>query len=272
MHFFLIYLVCLYVDFETRRKRARQEQEKISVIIPTYNRFNYIFQAIASVIKQTYKNLEIIVINDRSTDHQYYTFPWDILDPRLKIIHLEKQSKTQTGGISSAGYVRNRGIEIATGDLIAFLDDDDSWFPEKLEKQVQAMKETGCKLCCTDGYIGTGLYKKDENYEKYNTGHYWERLKNIYKSKNVFDLFDEEKKQMKRIWTREHVMIHNCVITSSVLIDKQLLLDLGKFEETWTGHEDMHLWQNASKKTNFVYLNDLLFYYDVHYGESKIER
>lgn len=268
MHFFFIYLICLYIDFEKRR----QQQAKISVIIPTFNRFHYIFQAIASVIKQTYKNLEIIIINDKSTDPLYYIFPWEILDPRLKIIHLETSSVEKKKGIPSAGYVRNQGIEIATGDLVAFLDDDDYWFPEKLEKQVQAMKETGCKLSCTDGFIGTGLYKKQEKYLKYNSGFYWERLQEIYNSNNVFDFFDKEKKQMKKIWTQEHVMIHNCVITSSVLIDRQLLLDLGKFEETWNGHEDYNLWKNAIKKTNFVYLNDLLFYYDVHYGESRIKR
>ena len=65
--------------------------EKVSVIIPTFNRFNYLLNTIESVKKQTYKNLEIIVINDKSTQKEYYNYDWDANN--ISIIHLDQNSK-----------------------------------------------------------------------------------------------------------------------------------------------------------------------------------
>jgi len=100
--------------------------DKVSVIIPTYNRFHYLLNTIKSVQKQTHKNIEIIIVNDCSTQKEYYTYNWD----DINIIHLPENSK-KTFGFACAGYVRNKGIEEATGKYIAFCDDDDIWFPKK---------------------------------------------------------------------------------------------------------------------------------------------
>lgn len=103
----------------------------ISVVIPAYNRANTIRRCLDSVLAQTVSPLEIIVVDDRSTDEtvqivQNYT------DPKVRIIILEKNSGAQVA--------RNRGIREAKGDWIAFQDSDDEWLPNKLEKQICALE------------------------------------------------------------------------------------------------------------------------------------
>ena len=144
--------------------------DKVSVIIPTYNRFKYLLNTIESVKKQTYTNLEIIVINDKSTQKEYYEYDWN--SNNIKIIHLEKNSK-DIFGYACAGFNRNKGIELSSGKYIAFCDDDDIWFPNKIEFQLKAMQETGCKMSSTDGLIGNGIFNLTKSYKKYNAEHHY---------------------------------------------------------------------------------------------------
>ena len=114
--------------------------EKVSVIIPTFNRFKYLLNTIESVKNQTYTNLEIIVINDRSSQPEYYNYNWEANN--IIIIHLDKNSK-DIFGFPCPNYVE---ISVkSTGKYIAICDDDDLWFPKKIELQIDAMKKTGCK-------------------------------------------------------------------------------------------------------------------------------
>ena len=98
------------------------EEDKVSVVIATYNRFSYLMNAIQSVKNQTYKNVEIIVINDCSVQKEYYEY--DFSANGIKIIHLEKNSKEIHGFACPGGYQRNFGIGIATGKYIAFCDEN----------------------------------------------------------------------------------------------------------------------------------------------------
>jgi glycosyltransferase involved in cell wall biosynthesis len=100
---------------------------KISVIIPTYNRGNLIGNSITSVLNQTYKNLEIIIVDDGSTDNTLNEIN-KIKDERVRYIKLMEN----TGGSNA----RNVGIRNATGKYISFQDSDDTFYPEKLEKQI----------------------------------------------------------------------------------------------------------------------------------------
>ena len=98
---------------------------KVSVVIPTYNSSQFIVETLESVFAQTYKDYEIIVVDDGSTDNTK-----EVLQPytsRIKYIYKEN------GGPASA---RNVGIKSAQGEYIAFLDSDDRWLPEKLEKHI----------------------------------------------------------------------------------------------------------------------------------------
>ena len=105
--------------------------EKVSVIIPTYNREKTILRAINSVLNQTYKNLEVLVIDDGSTDGTVALVN-SIEDERLKYVVLE-----QNGGPSNA---RNVGVQMAEGEWIAFQDSDDCWHENKLEVQMEYAK------------------------------------------------------------------------------------------------------------------------------------
>ncbi len=106
----------------------------VSIITPSHNASEFISQSIESVINQSYKDWEMIIVDDCSDDNSvevirgYYD-----RDNRIKLIQLETNS--------GAGVARNRAIAEASGDMIAFLDADDIWMPQKLEKQLEFMKK-----------------------------------------------------------------------------------------------------------------------------------
>lgn len=127
------------------------EQPLVSVIVPTYNRRELVCRAVNSVLTQTWDNLECIVIDDCSTDGTLDALTSIMAeDARLRVVsHLENRH------VSSA---RNTGLKAASGDLIAFLDDDDVWLPDKLGKQVECLArssaDVGMVYCWLDIYQG----------------------------------------------------------------------------------------------------------------------
>lgn len=118
------------------------KQEKVSIITPTWNSEKYIIETINSVKNQTYQNWEMVIVDDCSTDRTI-----DILksiaktDKRIKVLQQEKNL--------GAGAARTRGMLSSVGRFIAYLDADDLWKPNKLEKQIQFMKENDCAFSCT---------------------------------------------------------------------------------------------------------------------------
>lgn len=121
---------------------------RISVIIPTYNHARFVAQAIESVLAQTLPPQEIFVVDDGSTDDTHR-----VLKPFANRVCVVRQANR---GVSAA---RNAGIELATGDLIAFLDADDIWFPTKLERQMErfeANPEIGLVHCGTEEIDANG--------------------------------------------------------------------------------------------------------------------
>lgn len=111
--------------------------DKVSVVIPTYNRADYVNCAIDSVLNQTYSNVEVIVVDDGSTDQTK-----KILQPYMSNIRYLYQDNS---GVSAA---RNTGIKIANGEWVAFLDSDDLWLPEKLNRQMKIIATSKSKLGC----------------------------------------------------------------------------------------------------------------------------
>ena len=238
--------------------------DKVSVIIPTYNRFKFLLNAIESVKNQTYSNIELIVVNDCSTQKEYYEYDYKkAFGDNFTIIHLEQNSKSKFN-YGCAGYVRNQGINIAIGKYIAFLDDDDIWFPQKIELQVKAMNETGCKMSSTDGLIGKGIYDSTKLYKKYNAEHHYNTLQNIYKSNGSNLLVNG----FPRIWNLDFLNIHNCIICSSVIMEKEILNKISNMKNIRI-REDYDCWLRALKHTDCVYLTDICFYYDELHGEGQ---
>ena len=102
----------------------------ISVIIPTFNRAHVLLRAVDSVLKQSYKNFELIVIDDGSTDHTDELLSSYVREGKIQ--YLKQENK----GVSSA---RNFGVKSSKGDWLAFLDSDDEWLKGKLQKQVDLL-------------------------------------------------------------------------------------------------------------------------------------
>ena len=115
-------------------KVSEREDVLVSVVIPTYSRSDTLERALNGILKQTYQNLDIIVVDDNPPDSVYRLFVQQIIkkyasDQRIRYI----QNPQNLGGAGA----RNVGIEAAKGEYIAFLDDDDEYYPEKIEKQLK---------------------------------------------------------------------------------------------------------------------------------------
>jgi len=113
------------------------KNDLISIIVPVYNAEKFIKETIETVLNQTIKNFELILVDDISTDNSYKIIhEYEKKDKRIKYIKLEKKGL--------AAGARNRGIKEAQGEYICFLDADDLWNKEKLKKQISFMKENRC--------------------------------------------------------------------------------------------------------------------------------
>ncbi|UOG47858.1 glycosyltransferase family 2 protein [Leptospira noguchii] len=201
----------------------------ISVVIPTYNRENKILNSISSVLKQTLPPKEIIVVDDGSTDATVSKIQETFSD-KVQILLLEHK------GVSHA---RNRGVENATGDWIAFLDSDDEWLFEKLEKQWKHIEE----------HPETEILQSQEiwirNGTKVNPP---TRL-----SKKDGDIFEQS--------------LEFCSVTpSSVLLKKELYQNQGGMDEKLLACEDYDLWLRITSQTTVVLLDEFLL---VRYGGHK---
>ena len=244
--------------------------ELVSVVIPSYNRFEYLKNAIDSVLSQTYNNFEIIVINDGSTQDEYYS---EKLPNKVKVINLETNQKNVLGYVSNE-YVRNFGIKAAEGKYLAFLDDDDIWMPNKLEIQLNAMKEKKFKFSSTEGYFGEGVFSKLKEYPLYNNEKFYSIISKKYSktpfSINLFEKIKGGKFIYPDIWTYDFIKIHNCIITSSVIVEKKLMDVLGGFRGLPTTlNGDYDCWLGLLQITNMLYINEPLFYYDGKHGTGQ---
>ena len=114
----------------------------VSIVIPTYNHAPMLQRALATVIEQTYQNWNASVVNNFSTDNTLEVVA-KFNDPRIQCVNF------RNNGVIGAS--RNEGIKLATGEYVAFLDSDDTWFPTKVEKSVSSL-ENGSDLVCHAEY------------------------------------------------------------------------------------------------------------------------
>ncbi|MEX0997221.1 MAG: glycosyltransferase family 2 protein [Flavobacteriaceae bacterium] len=154
----------------------------ISVVTPVYNAALFLEETIQSVINQTYSHWELILVDDCSTDTSI----------EIAKGYSEKDSRIKTFQLSEnqgAGIARNRGIKEAAGSYIAFLDADDLWFPEKLQKQLDFMINNNCNICYSsyqlmneDGSLQPKLIEALPNltYKKLLKSNYIGNLTGIY--------------------------------------------------------------------------------------------
>jgi glycosyltransferase involved in cell wall biosynthesis len=142
--------------------------------MPAYNAASFIAEAISSVIAQTVTDWELIVIDDCSTDGtRQIVSDFARLDSRIQLL-----TNAVNVGVAKT---RNRGIELSKGRYIAFLDSDDAWHSNKLEKQLDLLKKTGAGICyCSYGIIGASGEKVKADYIVRETAEYGDILKENY--------------------------------------------------------------------------------------------
>lgn len=188
----------------------------ISVIIPVYNGEKTIRETIESVLKQSFQDFELIVINDGSQDSTLEIIS-SIQDFRLKIFSYPN------AGLSAS---RNRGIFQATSEYISFLDADDLWTPDKLEAQLQALQENpkaAVAYSWTD-YI-------DESSQLLKRGGYMTVNGDVYAKLLLIDFIANG---------------------SNPLIRRQALIEVGSFDESLTAAEDWDMWLRLAARYHFV--------------------
>lgn len=202
----------------------------ISVIIPTYNRGNIVPQAIESALNQTYKNFEIIVVDDGSTDNTKETLGryYD----KIKFFY------KNNGGVSSA---RNFGVKHALGKYIAFLDSDDLWYPDKLQRQIVALQ--------LDSRYGLAITEVDiiDASKKHL---FYSSIKNCIGGKQI-----NTEKVLQLIYSKQYI---TC---SYMLIKKDLFEKIGFFNETLNTAEDIDILLRMSSSSEIVLIDEPLIKY-----------
>lgn len=207
-----------------------EERLSVSVVIPTFNRASFLQCAIDSVLSQTFDNFELVIVDDGSTDGTK-TLVESYCDPRIRFLSTNNQGPARA---------RNIGIENAKGDLVAFLDSDDCWFPEKLERQVTLLNsEIGLVYCSV--LIGRN----------------WDEAKILSKAQyrgNCFPFYIEN--------PGVAIIGYGC---STVLVRKSLLLSVGAFDENIPSPaEDYDLFLRLSNITKVDFIEEPLAFYRVH--------
>lgn len=203
---------------------------KVSVIIPTYNRAEFLRSAIRSVLDQSVQDFEIVIVDDGSKDNTEEIVR-SFNDKRIKYIHHE----TNKGAAGS----RNTGLMHSNGEYIAFLDDDDEWLPEKLKMGVDLLENSPPKI----GGVYSGFFKVDRTNGRV--------LVQITPTKRG-DIFHD-------------MFIENWVGTSSiVLLRKGCFEKVGLFDEGIVFGEDYDMWIRISKEFHFEYIKTPLVRYYIH--------
>lgn len=190
---------------------------KVSVVIPSYNRADFVAETIRSVLDQTYQDFEIIVVDDGSTDNTKEIVD-SFKDPRIKYIYQENR------GASGA---RNTGINASIGEYIAFLDSDDIYLPNKLEMDIRMVdSDHNIGIVCSDAYIFDS--ETGEIYRRY-----WQ--KNPYLG--PFDPQTASKNALKLLLSR------GCFIKGSTpLVRRAVFKAVGLFDESIRHSQDWEMW------------------------------
>jgi glycosyltransferase involved in cell wall biosynthesis len=197
------------------------KKHKVSVVIPVYNNASFIGDAIESVLCQTLRPIEIIVVNDGSTDNTS-----DILEKCSKrIICIQQENR----GPASA---RNNGIRNSKGDFIAFLDSDDMWMPNKLGRQMELFRDIPSAAL---------VYSRFSNF--------------CDKTGNDLCLFPKKVHSGALFNT---ILNQNPILLSTVVIKTSILLDMGGFDEGLFTAEDIHLYLRIAKTYTIVGAEDVL--------------
>lgn len=210
------------------------ESPKVSIIIPTHNDGPVVCQAIDSSLSQTYKNREIIVVDDGSTDNTAQRLQKKYQD---RIMYVHQQNK-------GTGSARNTGIRNASGKYLQFLDADDLLSPEKITIQIRQLKNIPDKALSYCDYI---VYDLDDITKRHR------RISPVLNNEKPFD-------DIMMKWETEVTIPIHCFIFDSTIFNKYKIL----FNEKLPANEDWECWMNVfALNPQVVFVNKVLAYYRV---------
>jgi glycosyltransferase involved in cell wall biosynthesis len=196
---------------------------KVSVILPTYNRAEILPRSINSVIKQTYSDLELVVVDDASTDDTESVVK-SFEDERIKYI---KQDENK-----GANVARNTGISQSTGEYIAFQDSDDVWLPHKIQKQVDKFRQSKEGT----GLVSTGVCRVWPDYQTdYLPGSQWNN----------------------QHFTRS-LLQNNFIPMQAAMIRRECVHSVGDLDNELPRLQDWEMWIRLSKEYNFKLVDEAL--------------
>lgn len=202
----------------------------ISVVIPLYNKAASIEKTMQTVLLQTFRHIEVIVVNDGSTDNSLEVVK-SMKDERIKVINKEN------GGVSSA---RNRGILEASADYIVFLDADDYWEPDYLEEMYKLILDfpDASIYGCAYDWVENGISKTDDFH-----------FPLLYR--NIVDNYFQT------------ALNHHLYWTSAVIVRKKCIQKIGCFDERISIGEDLDVWFRMNLKYKGVFFNKVLAHYNI---------
>ena len=197
---------------------------KVSVIIPTHNRAEFLRSAITSVLHQTFQDFEIVIVDDASKDHTQEVIA-HFNDARIKVIH-NQVSKGDAGA-------RNIGVVNSNCEYVAFLDDDDEWLPEKLKIQICLLDNSPPEV----GGVCTGCFTIEKA------------------SGRVLSIHNPE---------RSDIFKGNFITTSSILLRRKCFEKCHLFDESMPTSSDYDMWIRISKKFSFEIVKIPLVKYHIN--------
>ena len=211
----------------------------VSIVVPTFNHAQFLHQALASVIAQTFQNWEAIIVNNFSTDDTINIVE-SFGEKRFRLINFHNN------GVIAAS--RNEGIRLSNGSVIAFLDSDDLWYPNKLEHCMPAFDAHADVVCHGEYWVSDGMQQRQILYGPQKNAQY---SKLLYRG--------------------------NCVSTSATLVRKDLLIEVGGFsvDLEYITAEDYDLWLKlAHRKSSFTFIPEVLGEFRQHQlsASSSVEK
>lgn len=211
---------------------------RVSIVLTCYNHLRHLKIAVESIQAQTFRDFEVVALDDGSTDGTREWLSSLQADFPLRLVFNDSNLGTYA--------TLNKGIELSTGEFIAEFNDDDVWLPTKLEKQV-AMMDARREI----GLVHTGGYFIDDdgNELKENPlGFPWPKT-------STGDVLEE------LVW-------HNKIIASSVLVRQSVFDDVGVFNTAYFGSGDWEMWYRIAEKYHVGHIDEPLTLYRVHAGSA----
>lgn len=209
----------------------------VSVIVPTYNRPKMLAECLESINRQTYPNIEVMVVNDAGQDIGSVVSSHDVRNIIRYVEHPVNK------GMSAA---RNSGIRACKGKYIAYLDDDDIFYPEHIETLVGVLEMGNHKVAYTDAFRAT---------QRRVNGEY------VVEKRDLPYSFD---------FDRDRILISNYIPVICVMHDRSCLGKSGYFDENLTTHEDWDLWIRISRWFDFKHIRETTCEFRLRFDDTSV--